>query len=62
MPDLKTTLHLDMLQRARDRGWLVRDGLYGLQWGDPENYDLSVDTSTFGVEGSAGLIVRAVTD
>lgn len=37
MPDLKTRLHLDMLQRARDRGWLVRDGLYGLHWGDPEN-------------------------
>ena len=37
MPDLKTTLHLDMLQRARDRGWLERDGLYGLHWGDPEN-------------------------
>ncbi|HEX9159950.1 MAG TPA: class I SAM-dependent methyltransferase [Rhizomicrobium sp.] len=37
MPDLKTTLHLDMLQRARDRGWLARERLYGLHWGDPEN-------------------------
>ena len=37
MPRLTTTLHLDMLQRARERGWLTRDGLYGLHWGDPEN-------------------------
>jgi cyclopropane fatty-acyl-phospholipid synthase-like methyltransferase len=37
MPRLTTTLHLDMLQRARSRGQLSRDALYGLHWGDPEN-------------------------
>ncbi len=37
MPRLTTTLHLDMLQRARKRGQPAQDGLYGLHWGDPEN-------------------------
>lgn len=37
MPQLTTKLHLDMLQRARERGWVSIDRLYGLQWGDPES-------------------------
>ena len=37
MPRLTTTLHVHMLQRARNSGQPARDGLYGLHWGDPEN-------------------------
>lgn len=33
---------------------------YRVSWGDPRNYDLVLDTSRFGVEGSAGIIVAAV--
>lgn len=36
MPQLTTKLHLEMLQRAHERGQPARDGLYGLHWGDPE--------------------------
>lgn len=48
MPDLNTTLHLDMLRRSKKRkkllprifGAIKREltsvGIYGLQWGDPE--------------------------
>jgi hypothetical protein len=48
MPDLNTTLHLDMLQRAKGRRSLLRriikaikrevfyGGVYGLEWGDPD--------------------------
>lgn len=36
MPGLETTLHLDMLRKAREVGQPERDGLYGLHWGDPE--------------------------
>ncbi len=48
MPDLDTTLHLDMLEGYRRRRWLPRrvwqavrralteKGLYGLDWGDPQ--------------------------
>jgi phospholipid N-methyltransferase len=37
MPPLTTRLHIEMLQRARDLGQPAKDGLYGLQWGDPED-------------------------
>ena len=33
---------------------------YRVNWGDPRNYDLVIDTSRFGVSGSAGVIVAAV--
>jgi hypothetical protein len=47
MPDLNTTLHLDMLRRFKRRslGWrilgaikkeLSSGGIYGLEWGDPD--------------------------
>ncbi|MBV8368654.1 MAG: cytidylate kinase-like family protein [Candidatus Eremiobacteraeota bacterium] len=37
----------------------AREG-YRVTWGDPRNYDLVVDTSRFGVEGSAEIVVTAV--
>jgi Cytidylate kinase-like family len=37
----------------------AREG-YRVTWGDPRNYDLLLDTSRFGVEGSAQVIVDAV--
>lgn len=36
MPELSTPLHLDKLRKARERGLIDRHGLYGLQWGDPD--------------------------
>ncbi len=33
---------------------------YRVTWGDPRNYDLVLDTSRFGIDGSADLIVAAV--
>jgi hypothetical protein len=48
MPDLKTTLHLDMLRQSTKKRKLplrilraikkelVSGGIYGLEWGDPE--------------------------
>jgi len=37
----------------------AREG-YRVAWGDPAHYDLIVDTSRFGVDGAAALIVAAV--
>jgi cytidylate kinase len=37
----------------------AREG-YNVTWGDPRIYDLVLDTSRFGVEGSAEIIVTAV--
>lgn len=36
MPELDTPMHLTMLNDARRRGDIERDGLYGLTWGDPQ--------------------------
>ncbi len=37
----------------------ARDG-YRVHAGDVHNYDLAIDTSRFGVDGTAGIIVAAV--
>lgn len=36
MPNLDTTLHLDMLRRAKEAGKVTEDAPYGMNWGDPE--------------------------
>ena len=48
---------LDRVDRSREAYMRT---YYGISWGDPENYDLSIDTARFGTEGSAELIIRAV--
>lgn len=48
---------VDRIDRARAE---YIQAYYGVKWVDHGNYDLSVDTATFGVEGSAEIIIRAV--
>jgi CMP/dCMP kinase len=48
---------IDRVDKARSQYMRV---YYGIEWGSAETYDLSIDTSTFGVDGSAELIIRAV--
>ena len=48
---------VDRVDRAREAYMRT---YYGIHWGDPENYDLSIDTARFGTQGSAQLIVLAV--
>lgn len=47
---------VDRMDRARAEYMRV---YYSIDWGDSANYDLSIDTAHFGLEGSADLIVRA---
>jgi cytidylate kinase len=47
---------LDRIDRAR--GEYIR-AYYGIDWTDAANYDLTIDTSTFGVEGSAAISTSA---
>lgn len=55
--DEKTALaEIERIDRAR-RDYLKT--YYGQNWGDPAHYDLSLDTSTFGRDGAAAIIVRA---
>jgi SAM-dependent methyltransferase len=37
MPDLKSSLHLDMLREAQKSAPSAEDGIYGLHWGDPNS-------------------------
>lgn len=56
--DLRTAAaEVDRVDKARQahlRDW------YSVAFGNPDIYDLSIDTSRFGVDGSAALIVEAV--
>ena len=45
---------MDRARRAHLRDW------YGADFGNPETYDLAIDTSSFSVEGSAQIVVAAV--
>jgi cytidylate kinase len=45
---------IDAARRAYVKDW------YDARWGDVDRYDLLLDVSTFGVEGTAELIVAAV--
>lgn len=47
---------VDRIDRAR--GDYMR-AYYGVTWAAPESYDLCIDTSAFGPEGTAGIIVSA---
>lgn len=48
---------VERIDRARTEYMRV---YYGLIWTDPANYDLCIDTSAFGPQGSAEIIVRAI--
>lgn len=48
---------VERIDRARTEYMRV---YYGLVWTDPANYDLCIDTSAFGPQGSAEIIVRAI--
>jgi len=56
--DQKTAAaEIDRIDRARSE---YMRAYYGVTWLDNGNYDLCIDTSTFGRDGSAEIIVRAV--
>ena len=38
MPELNSPMHVQMLQTAHKVGQPKRDGVYGLQWGDPQTH------------------------
>lgn len=48
---------VDRVDRSRTE---YMQAYYGVKWLDHNNYDLALDTSVFGVEGCAEVIVRAV--
>jgi cytidylate kinase len=51
------TAEVDRIDRAR--GHYIK-AYYGLNWDDPTNYDLCLDTSTFGPDRCVDIVVRAV--
>jgi len=53
----EATAEVDRIDRAR-RAY-VHDH-YQIEWADPKNYDLCIDTARCGPDGSAALIISAV--
>ncbi len=51
------TREVERIDKAR-HGYMQR--WYNQRWGAPEHYDVSINTSLFGVQGSAEIIVCAV--
>src|ERR1700685_3792102 len=37
MPSLDSDMHIEMLNASRAGGRVERNGIYGLEWGDPQN-------------------------
>ena len=58
MPDEKTIRELCRTVDAA-RAEYIR-GLFNVDWLDPRNYDLSIDTGTFGVDKTVALIEKAL--
>ncbi|HZZ64424.1 MAG TPA: cytidylate kinase-like family protein, partial [Candidatus Baltobacteraceae bacterium] len=52
-------VEIDRIDRAREQYMRV---YYGVQWGGAQNYDMSLNTSAFGLQATAGLIAAAVHD
>lgn len=48
---------IDRIDGAREA---YTRSFYGMKWGEPESYDLCIDTASFGIDGAAALIAQAV--
>lgn len=66
IPHVAESLHVSQVAARAEiariddaRRTYAREG-YNVTWGDPRNYDLVLDSSRFGVAGSADVIVAAV--
>jgi cytidylate kinase len=55
----EATARAEVARIDEARRTYAREG-YRVHWGDPRNYDLVIDTSRFGVDGSAEVIASAV--
>jgi cytidylate kinase len=55
----ETDAQAEVVRIDEARKWYAKEH-YRVAWGDPRNYELVIDSSRFGIAGSADLLVAAV--
>ena len=61
-PELKSSQVIDVINKTDKRRSSYYNFYTGNKWGKSGNYDLSINSSTFGIEGTADLICACVKD
>ena len=59
-PELKSSQIIDVINKTDKRRSSYYNFYTGNKWGKYDNYDLAINSSTLGIEGSADLIVSCV--
>lgn len=59
-PELKSTQIIDAINKTDKRRSSYYNFYTGNKWGKLDNYDVAINSSTFGIEGSADVIVECV--
>ena len=61
-PELKTSQIIDVINKTDKRRSSYYNFYTGNKWGKYDNYDVAINSSTFGIEGTADLICSCVED
>ena len=59
-PDLKSSQIIDAISKTDKRRSTYYNFYTGNKWGKFDNYDLAINSSTMGIEGTANLIVNII--
>ncbi len=59
-PEIKPTQVIDVINKTDKRRASYYNFYTGNKWGKYDNYDMAINSSTFGIEGTAQLIVASV--
>lgn len=59
-PEIKTSQVIDVLNKTDKRRASYYNFYTGRKWGKYDNYDMAINSSTFGIDGTAKLIAAAV--
>ena len=59
-PEIKPTQIIDVINKTDKRRASYYNFYTGNKWGKYDNYDMAINSSTFGIEGTAQLIVASV--
>ncbi len=61
-PELKPSQIIDVINKTDKRRASYYNFYTGNKWGKYDNYDMAVNSSTFGIDGTAQLIAAAIRD
>ena len=61
-PELKSSQIIDTINKTDKRRSSYYNFYTGNKWGKYDNYDMAINSSTLGIEGTAQIIVAAIKD